>query len=446
MNILDKAIEVVAPGLALKRQIDRHNLTQINAFARSGYKAGQTTRRRTNVQGGLTSEDSQGNFIYTQMISNAMDLYRNGPLTKSAVEVIVDALMGDMLYVLFDGALYPIEGVNIRTPYTFDRDKNIVQGVRLAKTAPFAPTHYYVWDRGEIAARNKFKRYNQRQVFFAPSEPWRSSMLRGVPYLHGVIDALTDSMGTHDNVRNKVKFDSMWFSISKKGAISDGIGRNIITTDSTTGTKIKTRDADYGMALEVEGSTGPLNDNFQLTGMENPSTQTVQYLQHDVRIISAGIGIPYEVLMHAYLTNYTASRAARVDFKNFVMRKWNWRNKVLNQPVWNWRIAKAIRAGELPPAPTDSEGRSLWYKVKWSIPHFEQIDEGKETTADIKQWGAGQESMDQWAAERNTTKDALLDAHDKDIEDMQRRAKKLGITLDVYMSELFKQQSKREAQ
>ena len=67
-----------------------------------------------------------------------------------------------------------------------------------------------------------------------------------------------------------------------------------------------------------------------------------------------------------------------------------------------------------------------------------QIDEGKEITADVKKWGACQDSLGDWGRESGRTRDQLLNAHDGDVEEMKRRADALGVTLSEYAGELFK--------
>jgi capsid protein len=127
------------------------------------------------------------------------------------------------------------------------------------------------------------------------------------------------------------------------------------------------------------------------------------------------------------------------------MKRWAWRNKVLNQRVWNWRIAKAMKDGELPQAPVNpANGLSEWYKCSWSLPHFPHIDEGKEVVADVKQWGCGQESIADWAQQKGQTRDQMLDAHDADIEAMKARADALEIPLSQYMGQLFTASSEPE--
>jgi len=483
-QMIDRAIEAVAPGVAEKRAISRHNLSVYGAWTRQGYSGGTPSRRRSSAQVSTLSEDRVNSYTHEQLIANCMDLYRNDPLTRSIVDV-VDTYMGesrpmassesaewnalateyfndvfwkmadarrrpgsdfghlqsiwnkyswvggDMLFGITPDGLMPYEGLQVATPGKLRADDRICNGIRTdGKTGRI--THYYLTDPKD---RNKFSRVRQSQAIFAPSKHWRSSMLRGAPELHAVAAALKDAGDVSNNVAGKIKFESMLFSVERKGAISQTGGMDWINKDTTKGTQAEHRETDYGMAFST---TGNPDQDFKLSNMNTPGSQHVPYMEHMGRIIAAGVGLPYEVVAHLYTNgSYTANRAARTDFMKFVMDRWSWRNKVLNQRVYNWAIARAIKHGQLPPAPVVN-GRSQFSKCTWTLPHFPQIDEGKEIKADVSQWGAAVTSLSDLAQERGRTRTDLLDAHDGDIAEMKARAEALGVTLAEYANELFK--------
>ena len=489
------------PGVAMQRAVDRHNagvMASSGAYGSSmgGYDGGVFGRNQGEIWNSTEPEDEVAAWTYHNMISNAMQLYRNDPMTKSIVDVSTTYLGesrptamtsdaawneqatewfnefwwpqadargrngvdygqiqslfdtwewigGDMLFLLFNGQLLPFEGTQIETPSKLRADKNIVNGIRIQPSAPWRITHYYLTDASKKSYDpNNFKRIRQSEAIFAGSKNWRVSMLRHVPDLHGVIDALHGYNSTNDNVQRRILFESMLWTIERKGAGANLPNQNILT-GSSGGTPIKQRKADWGMALEVNGSP---KDDFIIAEMKNPNSQYVQTMEHMARAIAAGTGFPYEVVMHIYTSgSYTANRAARLDFKKAIMDRWHWRNKVLNKRVWNWRIAKAIKEGALPPAPVNKNtGLSEWHKASWTLPHFGSIDDGKEVSANIKYWGTGQESVADWAQNRGQTRGQLLDAHDMDIAEFQRRADTLKIPLEQYMGQLISKPAQPE--
>jgi len=455
----------------------------------SGYRGGHAGRMRRTATTG--TEEQVAGYTYENMIANAMQLYRDDPMCQSIVDVSstylgesrptattsdpkwnalatqyynefwwpqADArgrpgvdygelqnlfetwswLGGDMLFLLYDGQLLPYEGTQIRTPYVLGKDKQITNGVRVGKQRPYRISHFYLTESVRTTKDQKFERIRQNQCIYAGSRNWRPAMLRSVPDLHGVIDAIHAFGDTTDNVQQRIRFESMLFTLERQGALSNIPGAKMFDKNSTDGTQVEHTPAEWGMRLKVNGGNGPLDDQFKLAQMQNPHSNYIPAMEHFARIISAGIGYPYEIVMHIYTQgSYTANRAARLDFSKAILRRWAWRNKVLNQRTWNWRIAKAIKQGELPPAPVDTRGVSEWYRTAWTLPHFPHIDEGKEVLADIKQWGCGQESLNDWAQQRGVTRDQLLEAHDQDIKAMQERADRLGIPLEMYMGQLF---------
>jgi len=484
------------PGVAYGRAVHRHNLDVLASVSTAyttnsgGYKGGHYGRLRSAPGRSTASEDTAASWTYRNMIANAMQLYRDDPMCKSVVDVCntymgesrptattsdpvwnkqateffgsywwqqADArnrpgvdygeiqnlfdrwcwVGGDMLFALYDGKLLPYEGLQIATPSDMATDKRVVNGVRTRASEPWPITHYYITDPDAgPGSKQDFKRVRANEVIWAGARNWRFAMLRSVPDLHGVIDALHAFGKTNDNVQKRIEFESMLFTVESKGAVGNMPGSKFIANNAAKGTQLEQRKTDWGMGLKVAGD---VDKSFKFAQMTNPQGNYVEVMEYMARIISAGTGFPYEVVMHVYTNgSYTANRAARLDFAKALLFRWGWRNKILNQRVYNWRIARAIKHGELPPAPVNADtGRSEWHQCAWTLPHFPHIDEAKEVLADIKQWGCGQESIADWAAQKGVTRDQLLEAHDEDIRAMQSRADTLKIPLEVYMGQLF---------
>lgn len=501
INPIDKMIEAAAPTWAERRAVARYNLKAIKGAMRPGYAGGRGSRRRQGVYGSTAREDVASAGTYDSLIASAMNLYRNDPMTRSIVDVVstymgesrpdastsdtdfnkeateyfntvwwgmADArrrpgvdfgtmqdvwakwsfIGGDMLFVLFDGALYPYEGLQMGTPADLRGDKSVINGVRIQEKAPNRITHYYLRKNGltgsSLSTTKDFMRIRQNQAIFAPSKYWRSAMLRGVPELHGVVDALQDQDNVNTNVMDMIKLQASIWTVEKKGSVGNFPGSRFIDTNSADGQQVEYTKADYGTRVQTTGSPA---DDFIMNKLDNPGSMHVPYMEYSARVISAGVGIPMEMVLHLFTSgSYTAHRAARVDFKKYILNKWAWRNKILNQRVYNWVIAKAIKEGRIRPAPiSETTGTSEWHKATWSFPYFPQIDEGKEIAADVRQWSAATQSLQDFAQENGRTRVQLLDAHDEDVNEMKARAKKIGVTLNEYSNEYFKrQQTERE--
>lgn len=474
-----------------RARVSRHNVSALQKIMQPGYREGwQNDGRRGYLSLAGQGEDSILARDYPSMVAGALDLYRNSPFARSIVDTVrryigeshpeamtsdaewnkratgyfneywwqaCDArrragvdfgtiqqhwnycafTMGDMLFLAHKGTLYPFEGLQIATPGELAADRNIVNGIRVRGAFPHDVTHYYVCEAGKYGEvnRHKYQRLNRSDAFYTPTHAWRPSMLRAVPDLHGVIDALRDFDDTCDGVRSKVKFDTMLLTKERKGAVSTAGGRLVATGDNDSKTEITK--AGNLMRVKVNGSP----DDFQVHNMDNPNAAYVPFMGFDARIISSGIGFPVEIALHEYTNgSYTANRAARCDFKKYILERWQWRGKVLNQPVYNWVIANAILRGKLPPAPVDQiTGISEWYKSSWSLPKFEQIDEQKDAAGDQKRWELGQDSGQDWAQEQGLSMETMLGKRDAFIDECQKRADARGMTLSEYMPGLFKQ-------
>jgi len=491
-SVMDKVARHF-PGWALRRSLAQRNLDMLSSAAtHPGYDGGRPDRRQQELLFPSNSEEeSIYCYDYDQMRARAMNLYRNDPFTRSIVDTVVrymgqsrpsaktrdpewnkradeffndrwwdqaDArrrpgvdfgtlqslwdrtawMQGDMLSAIWEGGLYPYEGIQIETPPDLRGDKSVVNGVRVQKSIPNRITHFYVKKPGSGSrftrhTKGDYQRFRQSQVFYSPSRYWRIAMLRGVPELHSVIDALDAFDRTNCNVASKIQFESQLWTIERKNAITGGDRKWSTPAGGDSATEITK--GKYGMRVKTSGD--PSKD-FVMGGLENPGAQYVPYMEFAARVVSAGIGLPYDIVMHIYNSSYTASRAARCDLKAFVMERWLHRGKVFCQPVRNWRIAKAIKEGVLPPAPVDkATGISEWWKCDWSLPTFEQIDRVKDSNGDKAEWGMGQLSMGDMAQRRNSTLAKSLDAHDEDMREIKRRANALGVSMNMYMGTLF---------
>ena len=67
-----------------------------------------------------------------------------------------------------------------------------------------------------------------------------------------------------------------------------------------------------------------------------------------------------------------------------------------------------------------------------------EIDQGKEEDARSKQWGNATSSLNDFARQRGLTLTEMLDAHDRDLDELQKRARAHGLTLDQYTPGLLK--------
>lgn len=162
---------------------------------------------------------------------------------------------------------------------------------------------------------------------------------------------------------------------------------------------------------------------MNLVGNETPGSNFDPFVEKCLRLIGAALGLPYEfVLLDFSQGSFSSSRAALLQtYRTF--ESWQqWLIQYFLQPVWNWRIAKAIKEGALRPAPLDARGISQWYQVQWQPPEFGWVDPQSEAQAHLLKITAGASSLTQWALRDGKDSEELLEEKGRDIANAARIA------------------------
>ena len=109
--------------------------------------------------------------------------------------------------------------------------------------------------------------------------------------------------------------------------------------------------------------------------------ETKDFSRQILRSIGAALGIPYEAGFKDFSdTNYTAGRAATLEFQRTINRHRDLLNR-FNGPVW-WRfVDEAWARGELGDVPMFRELRHAWSSVRWVPPARGWVDPLKEIQA-----------------------------------------------------------------
>jgi capsid protein len=97
------------------------------------------------------------------------------------------------------------------------------------------------------------------------------------------------------------------------------------------------------------------------------------------------------------------------------------------QRVWNWRISKAIKEKQLPPAPKDTAGNSTWYRVQWSHPEWEWVDPQGRQQGDLLAFQMGVKSHTEMTRKRGRDTEDVLREKAKDMLTAQRLEQEYGL-------------------
>ncbi len=123
----------------------------------------------------------------------------------------------------------------------------------------------------------------------------------------------------------------------------------------------------------------------------NPGRQNStfdSFVNEMITLIGASVEIPPEVLMHKYNSNYTAAKAALLDFWRVVKRYRQRFNESFNQPVYETWLAEAVALGriEAPGFFDDPAARAAWCGCRWigaSQGHVQPVQEANAAAARV---------------------------------------------------------------
>ncbi len=300
---------------------------------------------------------------------------------------IADGIIGESFWLLIDnGQIQPIDADRITTPSEFQSDESVIDGIRVNVSGII--THYYICSRGRGGSidRQSFKRVAANDIIHI-ADPWRVDMIHPPPRLHAAVQKLQDWEETDEGMRGKVKNEAKSFWMAKS---SLPLGGPRQTMQGEGQARRRVVDTDIGQIIE--------NADMELIESKSPNGTYTTHMIEEGKAVAAAYDMPYEYLMGIFTAgSYNAQKGARLYFKDTCTRRAEHRNQWMLQRVWNWRIAKAIKTKELPPAPTveRSNGyvRSIWDHVEWALPRFVDIDLGRDVSAKSAAWAAGQQSL-----------------------------------------------------
>jgi lambda family phage portal protein len=354
---------------------------------------------------------------------------------------------GEIGFVLVEnGQLQPIEAERIRTPSDRISDLQIVDGVRVTDTG--IKVAYYVHNRnshGTIDGKNY--RSISANDFKHLASIKRTDQVRGIPDLAPVVNAVKDLDEYIGATLLKAKNEAKMFYVVKNQGGAPQIMQQPRRYDTTN-------NAERPLEKVQTGEIHYLRTNEEMTpiGSNTPGNQFPAFTERIVRIVGAALGLPYEFVMLDFsMGSFSSSRAALLQtYRTFE----SWQRWLINgmlQPIWNWRIAKAIKEGELPPAPVDSRGVSEWYKVRWQTPEFGWVDPQAENQGHILAINAGASTLSEWCGKRGRDAEDVLREKGHDIATAIEVAnsinKQYGTTLtwrDLIITNLPGQVSKQQ--
>lgn len=336
-------------------------------------------------------------------------------LLKSAEASTFDN--GECFFVLTDnGRLQPIEAERIATPSDLVSDKRIIDGCKVSDDGLILG--YYVFtreDSGSInAGSGNWEFVDSRDMIHFVAPGFRFDQVRGTPRIAACLNTLRDFREFQDSTLLTAKHQAkLSVAIKTEAGQARGAGARDATPDTTEN---KQKQEYFGDIAVFNLAT---NETLQPLAPATPGPQFEGFSLHVLREFGARFGIPYEMLMLDFQKgSFAQSKAALLSFYRTIESDQCALRDMICQRVWNWIIARAIKRGDLAPAPIDERtGFSTWYKVVWQFPGHEWIQPGEVIAAERDEYRLGKKSL---ASITNTTGKDWEDVLDDKAREINR--------------------------
>lgn len=206
----------------------------------------------------------------------------------------------------------------------------------------------------------------------------RPEQHRGIPFISGMIE--------------QIKQIDRYMTAELAASIVAAMLTVFITTDNTDddsydsvndGIAEEDKVTDDPMRIELGNGNVyelPPGKHIEKTDVNRAPTAFDKFMSALITMAGSGMEEPYEVLMHRYDSNYTASRSAILDFWKVVRRYRNLFIQQFNQPVYEQWLSEAVALGRIdaPGFFDDPLVRDAWCGCQWigtSQGHVQPVQE-----------------------------------------------------------------------
>lgn len=288
-----------------------------------------------------------------------------------------------------------------------DSGGRIIDGVEIDKEG--AVIRYYIASRSPVAQNDSAEltwqpidAYGQDTGYpnILHIMTWeRPEQRRGIPFVASEIEGLKqlDRYMNAELAANVVSAMLTVFITSNEDDGKPGMEDAISEEEKVT---------DDELHLELApGAIYDLPAGKQVTSV-NPlrnNTAFKDFVETQFMIRGSGLGIPKEVLIKKFESNYTAARAALLDFQRTVKVFRSRFDRQFNQPIYEQVLAEAVATGRInaPGFFDDPLVRKAWSGCKWIGATMGHVDPLKEINAAAARIANNITTQEQEAAEYN---------------------------------------------
>lgn len=283
----------------------------------------------------------------------------------------------------------------------------IIDGVEISKSG--AVMCYHIASRSPLAGNDSSELTWQRIEAFGKETGYpnilhimtheRPEQRRGIPFVAAEIEA--------------IKQFSRYMNAELAANVVSAMLTAFIVTESDDGKpgmedavneEEKISDDDLSIEL-APGAVYELPEGKDVKTV-NPlrsNSQFEAFVNTTLMVIGAGMGVPKEKLIKKYESNYTAARAALLDFWCTVRVYRTLFNTMFNQPVYEQWLAEAVATGriEAPGFFDDPAVRKAWSGCSWIGASMGHVDPKKEAEAATLRIANNITTQEQEASEYN---------------------------------------------
>lgn len=149
-----------------------------------------------------------------------------------------------------------------------------------------------------------------------------------------------------------------------------------------------------------------------------PNTAFDGFMESVMRHLSAGLNIPYELLLKDFSkTNYSSARAALLEAWRYFLGRRRWLRDHWLAPIYELWLEEAVNLGRVE-APDFYEHRYAWCRQRWIFAGRGWVDPVKEATAAQIRLESGLSTLETECAEQGLDWEEVLD---QQAVEMQRR-------------------------
>ncbi len=279
--------------------------------------------------------------------------------------------------------------------------KNCVAGIQL--DAHGRETGYWIAQTDEnlhdTFTSKLFQKYNSQgkeEFFLVALNTLEANQSRGIPYLTAVRDAILDLSTYNSATVQKAIVQSLFTAFITHGkeetpsAIHPTL-MNLAQQNAAMKQEEVREDTGFSLAAGNIVDLAP-GEDINMAESKTPATGIKEYVDIQLDLIGAAVGVPREALLASFQSSYSASKGSlSVAEKGFAVFRKDIADN-LCQPIWEMVVDYGIRCGKIY-APGYLEGddriRKAWLATTWIGPGAISLNPVQEVNAYVTAINAG---------------------------------------------------------